>query len=143
MADDDEDGIGSALSERFGGGTESTQPESGGGGETEQTDQTRGGAGGSSETSRSAAESNVTGSEESTNQTDGSPVRDRTNYTIYVSDSVRDDLDEQFRRFNAERTLDGKPEVQKHDHFIEAVLRAGLDHDDLSEFVEREFQLKE
>ncbi|MFB6177559.1 MAG: hypothetical protein ABEI99_10520 [Halobaculum sp.] len=143
MADDDEDGIGSALSERFGGRAGSNETETGGTTGADQTDQTRGSAGRSSQTSGSAAESDATESEDSSGRGDGSPVRDRTNYTIYVSDSVRDDLDEQFRRFNAERTLDGKPEVQKHDHFIEAVLRAGLDHDDLAEFVEREFQLEE
>lgn len=140
MADDEEDGIGSALSERFGGGSQDT--------ETEATSETGENAGKESTGQNSKKEDQQRGEEatesgRSSSREEGGAVRDRTNYTIYVSEGVRADLDERFRRFNAERTLEGKPEVQKHDHFIEAVLRAGLDHEKLDEFVDREFQLEE
>jgi hypothetical protein len=32
--------------------------------------------------------------------------------------------------------MEDKGEIEKHKHFLEAVLRAGLEHDDLDEYIE-------
>ena len=44
-----------------------------------------------------------------------------------------------FEKFNAERTLNDEPQVEKHKHFMQGLLRAGLDHSELEEYILEEF----
>lgn len=56
-------------------------------------------------------------------------TRSRSQYAMYLSESLQDELDETFEQFNAQRTLDGEPKVEKHRDFLESVVRAGLEAD--------------
>lgn len=60
---------------------------------------------------------------------DTESTRSRSQYPMYLSEQLQDELDDTFKRFNAERTLDGKEEVEKHKDFLEGIVRAGLDQD--------------
>lgn len=66
-----------------------------------------------------AQEASDTGDTEST--------RSRSQYPMYLSDALQDELNTTFKRFNAQRTLDDEPEVEKHKDFLEAIVSAGLD----------------
>lgn len=59
---------------------------------------------------------------------DGS-TRSRSQYPMYLSDDLQEELNDTFDRFNAQRTLDGDGSVEKHKDFLEAVVREGLDGD--------------
>lgn len=76
-------------------------------------------------------ESDETESTEDTKDTghtrDTESTRSRSQYPMYLSEALQDELDQTFKRFNAERTLDDLEEVEKHKDFLEGVVRAGLD----------------
>lgn len=57
---------------------------------------------------------------------DSDTTRSRSQYPMYLSEALQDELDETFKRYNAERTLDGQEEVEKHKDFLKEVVRAGL-----------------
>jgi hypothetical protein len=44
-------------------------------------------------------------------------------------------VDERYRKINGQLMIDGKEEIEKHKHFFEGLIKAGLDHDDLEEIV--------
>lgn len=88
----------------------------------------------------------VENSEEATDQTDDTghtdttdagggmsgqsgSTRSRSQYPMYLSDDLQEELNDTFDRFNAQRTLDGEGSVEKHKDFLEAVVREGLDGD--------------
>lgn len=56
-------------------------------------------------------------------------TRSRSQYPMYLSDDLQEELNDTFDRFNAQRTLDGEGSVEKHKDFLEAVVREGLDGD--------------
>lgn len=60
----------------------------------------------------------------------------RTKYPIYLTETFQEELNQRYKRMNAQRIMDDEPEIEKHKHFLEAVLRAGLDRDDLDDYVE-------
>lgn len=54
-------------------------------------------------------------------------TRSRSQYPMYLNDDLQDELNTTFERFNAQRTLDDEPTVEKHKDFLEAIVSAGLD----------------
>lgn len=71
---------------------------------------------------------------------DAGTTRSRSPFPLYIRPSLKESVNQRFDRFNAERTLDDEPQVEKHAHFIQGLLRAGLDHPDLEEYVLEEFR---
>ncbi|QLG30047.1 hypothetical protein HUG10_20815 (plasmid) [Halorarum halophilum] len=67
-------------------------------------------------------------------------TRSRSQCPMYLSEQLQGDLDRTFKRYNAKRTLDGDDEVEKHKHFLEGLVRAGLDHPDLDEYIMEEYE---
>lgn len=67
-------------------------------------------------------------------------VRSRSPLPLYVSPELKTAIQTRFEKFNAQRTLNDEPKVQKHKHFMEGLLRAGLDHPDLERNVLEEFE---
>jgi hypothetical protein len=78
--------------------------------------------------------------DDTTADEDAGTTRSRSPFPLYIQPSLKESVDGRFDRFNAERTLDDEPQVEKHAHFIQGLLRAGLDHPDLEEYVLEEFR---
>ena len=71
-------------------------------------------------------------------ETEGT-VRSRSLFPLYVTPELKETVQNRFEKFNAQRTLNDEAQVEKHKHFMEGLLRAGLDHPDLEEYVLDEF----
>lgn len=69
-------------------------------------------------------------------------VRSRSPFPLYVTPELKETVQSRFEKFNAQRTLNDEPQVEKHKHFMEGLLRAGLDNSDLEEYVLEEFDEK-
>jgi hypothetical protein len=67
-------------------------------------------------------------------------TRSRSQYPIYLSGELQEELDDRYNKFNARRELDNKEQVEKHRHFLEGVIRSALDRENLEEYIEEEFQ---
>jgi hypothetical protein len=89
-------------------------------------------------TERSSAEDDAEGEPEPDSETEGT-VRSRSPFPLYVTPDLKETVQNRFEKFNAQRTLNDKAQVEKHKHFMEGLLRAGLDHPDLEEYVLDEF----
>jgi hypothetical protein len=150
MPEEDDDALGQMLGDRIrdtkDGSTDDTagSPEQPDDPEAEEEQE-----GTESPTSRKQAESTQpqeTPSEESEedteSKTEDSTVRSRSPFPLYVTPEVKGTVQDRFEKFNAQRTLNDEPQVEKHKHFMEGLLRAGLDHPDLEEYVLEEFENK-
>lgn len=67
-------------------------------------------------------------------------VRSRSPFPLYVTPELKKTVQNRFEKFNAQRTLNDEPQVEKHKHFMEGLLHAGLDHPDLEKYVLDEFE---
>jgi len=149
--DDFDDALGNALSGRVGKPPEETEDGAGDGdeGNTDDTSNTGsssdpGSTGSTGETSSTGSSgptgsASETSSTESTRGPDPDPTstrRTRSKYAVYLTEEFQDELNEAYTKANAQRVMEDKGEIEKHKHFLEAVLRAGLEHDDLGEYIE-------
>lgn len=66
-------------------------------------------------------------------------TRSRSQYPIYLSGELQEELDDRYNKFNARRELDDQEQVEKHRHFLEGVIRSALDQENLEEYIEEEF----
>lgn len=66
------------------------------------------------------------------------PVSDRKPYPLYITEELKGEINERFRNYNAKRVLCEKEDVGKHDVFLEALIRAGLENDDLEKYIRAE-----
>lgn len=67
----------------------------------------------------------------------------REQFPMYLSDELREDLDDRFEKFNARRRLDDLETIEKHKHFMEGLIRNGLEKDGLDKAVLAEANLSE
>jgi hypothetical protein len=132
MPEEDDDALGAMLGDRLKGA---------------------GGADDGDESSETAAENrpdagDETGSTDGPESTDsadgtdddGETTRSRSPFPLYVTPALKADVQNRFEKFNARRTLNDEPQVEKHKHFMEGLLRAGLDNPDLEAYVRDEFE---
>jgi hypothetical protein len=68
-------------------------------------------------------------------------TRSRSQYPMYLSEELQEELDDRFNKFNARRELNDEKQVEKHKHFLEGLIRSALDSDDFKEYVEEELKL--
>ena len=61
--------------------------------------------------------------------------RSRPHTAIYISEGLVEKVDERYRKINGQLMIEGNEEIEKHKHFFEGLIKAGLDHDDLEEIV--------
>jgi len=61
--------------------------------------------------------------------------RNRPHTALYVSEGVIDQVEERFNKINGQLMIDGEEPLEKHKHFYEGLLKAGLQNDDLEEIV--------
>lgn len=73
-------------------------------------------------------------------ETEGATVRSRSPFPLYVTPDLKETVQNRFEKFNAQRTLNDEAQVEKHKHFMEGLLRPGLDHPDIEEYVLDEFE---
>jgi hypothetical protein len=67
-------------------------------------------------------------------------TRSRSQYPMYLSEELQEELDDRFNKFNARRELDDQEQVEKHKHFLEGLIRVALERDDIEQYVEQELQ---
>jgi hypothetical protein len=67
-------------------------------------------------------------------------TKDRKQFAMYLSDRLTNEILTRYKRMNAERILDDKQEIEKNKHFYTALIRAGLDNPQLSEYVTKEVE---
>ena len=85
------------------------------------------------------ANKEATGQNESDSPASGA-VRSRSPLPLYLSPELKAAVQTRFEKFNAQRTLNDEPQVQKHKHFMEGLLSAGLDHPDFEQYVLERFE---
>jgi hypothetical protein len=61
--------------------------------------------------------------------------RNRPHTALYVSEELVDRVEERFNKINGQLMIDGKEPLEKHKHFYEGLLQAGLENEDLEEIV--------
>ncbi|WP_152436588.1 hypothetical protein [Halosimplex carlsbadense] len=61
--------------------------------------------------------------------------RNRPHTALYVSEKLVDRVEERFNKINGQLMIDGEEPLEKHKHFYEGLLKAGLENDDLEEIV--------
>ena len=87
------------------------------------------------------AEESVTDADrENQKESRSDSTRSRSQYPIYLSGELQEELDDRYNKFNARRELDDKEQVEKHRHFLEGVIRSVLDQENLEEYIEEEFE---
>ena len=73
--------------------------------------------------------------DENSLESEDDTVRSRSPFPLYVTPELKKTVQNRFEKFNAQRTLNDEPQVEKHKHFMEGLLHAGLDHPDLEKYV--------
>ncbi|WP_042666244.1 hypothetical protein [Haloferax sp. ATB1] len=134
---DFDDALGNALSGRVGKRPQETDDEAGDEGEREETGDT--GDTGDTGSTSSTSSGGETSSTEKTRGPDPDPNstrRTRTKYAVYLTEEFQEELNQAYTKANAQRVMEDKGEIEKHKHFLEAVMRAGLNHDDLDAYIE-------
>lgn len=144
MPEEDDDALGEMLGDRLKRGQDTNQVKS----EEASTQSTEGAE--STEMSGDTESTESTQITQSTSATDVTPntqktedkdtARSRSPFPLYITPELKDSVQDRFEKFNAERTLNDEPKVEKHRHFMQGLLRAGLDHPDLEEYVLEEFE---
>ncbi|WP_436931990.1 hypothetical protein [Halosimplex halobium] len=61
--------------------------------------------------------------------------RNRPHTALYVSEELVDRVEERFNKINGQLMIDGEEPLEKHKHFYEGLLKAGLENDNLEEIV--------
>jgi len=64
--------------------------------------------------------------------------RSRPHTAIYISEDLVEQVNERYRKINGQLMIEGNEEIEKHKHFFEGLIKAGLNHDDLKEIVLRQ-----
>lgn len=59
---------------------------------------------------------------------------------MYLRKNLKNKLEDRFKRFNAGRVINGEDEVEKHAHFYHGLIKAGLDNEELEEYVLEEYR---
>ena len=95
----------------------------------------------STESAKSTLEESKEDSKHEAGSKEGT-VRSRSPFPLYVTPELKETVQSRFEKFNAQRTLNDEPQVEKHKHFMEGLLRAGLDNPDLEEYILAEFNDK-
>jgi len=75
------------------------------------------------------------GQETKSDSSSGNTRRERPHTAIYVSEDLLEQVEDRFRTLKAELMLDGKEGLEKHRHFYEGLLEAGLENEDLDDIV--------
>ena len=135
MPEEDDNALGDMLGDRLKGSRGSDQPESNKQGNTQGTESS-----GNTENPKSTQITQSTKSTQRDNEeVEQDTARSRSPFPLYITPELKEKVQKRFEKFNAERTLNDKPQVEKHKHFMQGLLRAGLDQPELEEYILEEF----
>lgn len=154
MPEEDDDALGQMLGDRLKGSTEDLEQEVSDETDTdpnktqeesvqssESSDETDGDTTESTQRTQSTDTiAQVERDAASSSQGEDSSVRSRSPFPLYVTPELKETVQRRFETFNAHRTLNDDPQVEKHKHFMEGLLRAGLAHSELEEYILDEFE---
>ena len=79
---------------------------------------------------RNASHTGDTGHTENTDST-----RNRTQYVMYLPDDLQEELNNLYDQYNGQSLINGNGGIEKHKDFLEGLVRAGLENDDLDEYI--------
>ncbi|WP_435159792.1 hypothetical protein [Haladaptatus sp. DFWS20] len=74
-----------------------------------------------------------TGNTGHTKNTDS--TRNRTQYVMYLPDDLQEELNNLYDQYNGQSLINGNGGIEKHKDFLEGLVRAGLENDDLDEYI--------
>ena len=144
MPEEDDDALGDMLGDRLQDSRDTDRTESDGQGGTQNTE-----SAGSTEIPESTSNTKSTQITQSTQsvqegdkEVEQDTARSRSPFPLYITPNLKEGVQKRFEKFNAERTLNDDPQVEKHKHFMQGLLRAGLNHSDLEEYILEEFENK-
>ena len=141
MPKEDDDALGDMLGDRLKGSRSTDQAEPDDQGSAQSADNTE-----ISESTNTTETAQITQSTKSTQEGDEDveqdTARSRSPFPLYITPELKEGVQKRFEKFNAERTLSDQPQVEKHKHFMQGLLRAGLDNSDLEEYILKEFRDK-
>lgn len=153
MPEEDDDALGQMLGDRIKGAKEEVEEEEADNADApsskSEAESASNGDASKAASQESAKSAQITQSTDTTSEMDkedngseseGGTVRSRPPFPLYVTPELKETVQNRFEKFNAERTLNDEPQVEKHKHFMEGLLHAGLDHPDLEEYVLDEFE---
>lgn len=142
MPEEDDDALGDLLGDRLQNSRDTDRTESdeqGGAQSTESTDSTE-----ISESTSNTESTQITQSSQSIQEDDKEveqdTARSRSPFPLYITPALKEGVQKRFEKFNAKRTLNDEPQVEKHKHFMQGLLRAGLDNSDLEEYILEEYE---
>lgn len=133
MPKEDDDALGDMLGDRLKGSRNTDQAESDEQGGTQSTES-------ADNTAISESAESTESTEEADEDGEQDTARSRSPFPLYITPELKEGVQKRFEKFNAERTLNGQPQVEKHKHFMQGLLRAGLDNSDLEEYILEEFK---
>lgn len=73
--------------------------------------------------------------DESGDTGDSDATRKRKQYAMYLPESLHDDINDRYKRYDGYDKMSGGDGVEKHKDFNEAIIRAALGSDDLDDLV--------
>lgn len=138
MPEEDDDALGEMLGDRLEGTRDTDQAESESDDSQYTTSTGSTDAAESTQITQSTPTTDTTSGTQETNEKD--TARSRSPFPLYITPDLKDGVQNRFEKFNAERTLNDEPKVEKHRHFMQGLLRAGLDHPDLEKYILDEFE---
>ena len=62
-------------------------------------------------------------------------TRNRTQYVMYLPDDLQKELNDLYDQYNGQSLINGNGGIEKHKDFLEGLVRAGLNNDDLDEYI--------
>ena len=136
MPEEDDNALGDMLGDRLKGSRDSDQPESDDQGNTQDTEN----SGNTGNQKSTQITQSTKSTREDNKEVEQDTARSRSPFPLYITPELKEKVQKRFEKFNAERTLNDKPQVEKHKHFMQGLLRAGLDQPELEEYILEEFE---
>ena len=76
------------------------------------------------------------GDQENTEDTEDTEERKNVkNYPCYLSEDLRDELDQLYNQYDGKNKVEGGDGIEKHKEFLEPIMRAAVDKLDLDDVV--------
>lgn len=83
----------------------------------------------------------MSNSQPDTESDDGERLKNQSQYAMYLPEELETELNEFYEKYNANRVLNDKDEVEKNRHFNVALVKCALDND-LSTYIDLEYDFE-
>ncbi|WP_266080806.1 hypothetical protein [Haladaptatus caseinilyticus] len=78
----------------------------------------------------------INGTSHSGHTGDTDSTRNRTQYVMYLPDDLQQELNDLYDQYNGQSLVNGNGGIEKHKDFLEGLVRAGLDNENLDEYID-------